>query len=149
MNLYAYVTNNPANKIDPSGLDATVNSGPGTLASNVIGHNLGGGQASTLTFTLICPKCCTNLINYQFGYSGSTPPGATVRGHDFPDSFSTLSISSADNRNGKVTWTIVTDCTTTTTIVNNLGFSSIEFIFLRGICSDTAGPTYRKPGLVS
>jgi hypothetical protein len=88
-------------------------------------------------------------MNYQVGFVGTDPPmSGTWHHHNFPNDWSTVSISSSERADGSVDYTIVIDVTSSTTLGNDVGTSgSIPGIFLTGTCSDDQGPTYRIPGL--
>jgi len=149
-NPYGFVRNAPIGNYDAFGLVCyTHSSGPGTFHSNLWGHNLGNGPASSLTFTMRCPKCFPNLLDYQLGYVGVTPPASgTAHGHSFPDDWTTVSLTPAGSDANYVLYTIVINVTSTTSLGNDWGLSnSISGVFIAGTCCEEQGPPYRIPGL--
>jgi RHS repeat-associated protein len=158
---------------DAFGLACVYNdSGPGQFYSNVLDHNMPVGietttpilvppippipvpvprplgPASSLTFTLRCPKCQPNLLNYRLGYFGDDPPARwTPHGHTFPDSWTDVSLNSQKESTGDVTYTLVVNVPTTDSIANNIGLSSsISGVYVLYLCCDEYGPPYRAPG---
>jgi RHS repeat-associated protein len=170
-NLFAYVTEDPINRYDAFGLACVkTTSGAGKFNSNLWAHNLPPqyppnvpgtampigmpyhitppGPASSLTFNLRCPKCAPNLMDFQVGFLGKSPPvSGTLHGNSFPDSWTTVSITSLSDTGGAL-HTIVINVTSTTSLANDLGISSsIAGVFIDGLCCDAEGPPHRIPGL--
>jgi hypothetical protein len=151
VNEYFDSNNNPIDNYDAFGLTCVgTSSGQGVFHSNLWGHNFPfmHGPASSLTFTLHCPKCVANLLNYQVGYVGNSPPtSGTLHGHSFPDSWTTVSLTSAAGSDGSVNYTIVINVTSTTSLGNDWGLSgTIPGVFIQGSCCDGQGPPNRIPG---
>jgi RHS repeat-associated protein len=164
-NQYSDSGNDPVNYCDILGLCVDVISNPGVFNANVMNHYgiqwsatipplplpIGPhGSPSTLTLTVNCPKCATDLIDYQIGFFGpdSPPTSHYPHHHDFPDSWSTTSITSELGTDGGVVWTIVIEVASTTSLANSLGIdNTLQEIYIEGSCCDTQGPPYRIPGL--
>ena len=93
-NEYCANHNNLIDGYDAFGLvETSLKSEQGVFVSHLWDHNLLSGPASTLTFTFPCPKSCPNLLRYQMGYAGTSPPSAgTAHGHSFPDDWTTVSL---------------------------------------------------------
>jgi RHS repeat-associated protein len=145
LNDYIFAHNRPVMDYDLLGLcDPLPDSGPGDFHSNLWGHNLFGGPASSLTFKVCCPAAEQYLASY--GISALTsPPPTTGHGHNFPGDFTTVTPPSGSGP----CYTIVINVTSTASLGywNNPWVNFVNEIRVTGKCCacSSGNPTRSDP----
>jgi RHS repeat-associated protein len=143
LNDYIFAHNRSVMDYDLLGLcDPLPDSGPGDFHSNLWGHNLFHGPASSLTFKVCCPAAEQYLASY--GISALTsPPPTTGHGHNFPGDFTTVTPPSGSGP----CYTIVINVTSTASLGywNNPGVNFVNEIRVTGkCCACSSGATTRS-----
>lgn len=109
---YVFVQNSPSVLYDFLGLCIPLpDSGQGTYHGNAVKHRLFGGDPSSLTFRVCCPRPTQFLVNWGLS-STNNPPPKTPDNNVFPGSYTLVTLTGGD-AGDKRCYTIVVNVPTT------------------------------------